>query len=144
MSAIFISDFIINKRIIQFIALKHIKSNPKKSNECWIIFLKKVKKTFILLYIVNTLYYNKIMVIEWNNEKNELLKKTRNVSFEQVKAEIEAHRNTDPVGNPAHKNQYITVVKIDDYPCVVPFVIMENGGWFLKTIYQSRKYKGKI
>ena len=32
------------------------------------------------------------MVIEWNNEKNELLKKTRNVSFEQVKAEIEAHK----------------------------------------------------
>lgn len=107
-------------------------------------FFEKSEKTFILLYIVNTLYYNKIMVIEWNNEKNELLKKTRNVSFEQVKAEIEAHRNTDPVENPAHKNQYITVVKIDDYPCVVPFVIMENGGWFLKTIYQSRKYKGKI
>jgi uncharacterized DUF497 family protein len=84
------------------------------------------------------------MVIEWNEEKNELLKRTRNVSFEQVKAEIDAHRNTNPVVNPVHPNQYITVVKINDYPCVVPFVEMENRGWFLKTIYQSRKYKGEI
>lgn len=84
------------------------------------------------------------MVIEWNEEKNELLKATRNVSFEQVKAEIEAKRNTEPMINPAHPNQYITVVKINDYPCVVPFVKMENGGWFLKTIYQSRKLKGKV
>lgn len=84
------------------------------------------------------------MVIEWNEEKNELLKATRNVSFEQVKAEIEAKRNTEPMINPTHPNQYITVVKINDYPCVVPFVEMENGGWFLKTIYQSRKLKGKV
>lgn len=84
------------------------------------------------------------MLIEWNEDKNEHLKQTRNVSFEQVKAEIEAHRNTEPAVNPAHPNQFFTVVKINDYPCVVPFVIGENGGWFLKTIYQSRKYKGKV
>lgn len=84
------------------------------------------------------------MKIEWNEEKNELLKQTRNVSFEQVVEEITAGRNTEPVVNPVHENQFITVVKINGYPCVVPFVIMENGGWFLKTIYQSRKYKGKV
>lgn len=84
------------------------------------------------------------MKIEWNAEKNELLKQTRNVSFEQVVEEINAGRNTEPAVNPAHPNQFITVVKINGYPCVVPFVVMENGGWFLKTIYQSRKYKGKV
>jgi hypothetical protein len=32
--------------------------------------------------------------------------------------------------NPTHQNQYITVVKINDYPFAVPFVVMENGGCF--------------
>ncbi len=32
----------------------------------------------------------------------------RNVSFEQVKAKIEAKRNTEPMINPTHPNQYIT------------------------------------
>ncbi len=32
----------------------------------------------------------------------------RNVSFEQVKAKIEAKRNTEPMINPTHQNQYIT------------------------------------
>ena len=59
-----------------------------------------------------------------------------NVSFEQAKEEIEKHRNTSPMVNHSHPNQYITVV--------VPFVDMENGGWFLKTIYQSRKHKGEV
>lgn len=54
----------------------------------------------------------------------------RNVSFEQVKAKIEAKRNTEPMINPTHPNQYITVVKINDYPFAVPFVVMENGGCF--------------
>lgn len=84
------------------------------------------------------------MKIEWNDEKNELLKTTRNLSFEQVKAEIEAHRNTEPVMNPAHESQFITVVEIDGYPVAVPFVITENGDWFLKTAYRCRKYKGRI
>ncbi len=84
------------------------------------------------------------MVIEWNNEKNELLKQTRNVSFEQVKDEIEKGAFIGPLSNPTHENQRIIITKINGYPCVVPFVVMEDGGWFLKTIYQSRKFKGKI
>lgn len=84
------------------------------------------------------------MEIHWNEEKNAWLKSARNVSFEQVVEEIAAGRNTAPMVNPSHPNQYITVVKIDDYPCVVPFVKEENGDWFLKTIYQSRKMKGKV
>lgn len=96
------------------------------------------------VYVVHTLCYNPAVVIEWSNEKNELLKATMNVSFEQAKEEIEKHRNTSPMINHSHPNQYITVVNINGYPCVVPFVMMENGGWFLKTIYQSRKHKGEV
>ena len=84
------------------------------------------------------------MRIRWDEEKNNLLKETRNASFEQVVEEIAEGRYTKPQANPAHPHQFITVVKINDYPCVVPFVQEEDGGWFLKTIYQSRKMKGRM
>lgn len=84
------------------------------------------------------------MIIKWNKEKDELLKATRNISFEQVVEEINAHRNTKPETNSVHQNQFITVVKINNYPCVVPFVIEENGDWFLKTVYPCRKMKGRL
>ena len=58
-----------------------------------------------------------------------------------MKAEIDAGRNTEPEVNPAHPYQFYTIVKLDGYPVFVPFVVMENGGWFLKTAYKSRKYK---
>lgn len=94
--------------------------------------------------IVITLCYYLSMIIEWNDDKNEMLKRTRNVSFEQVKAEIEAGRFIGPEENPSRENQMRIIVKINDYPCIVPFVEMENGGWFLKTVYQCRKMKGVL
>ena len=60
------------------------------------------------------------------------------MTFEQVVEEIEAGRNTEPQTNPAHPNQFITVVKINDYPCVVPFEKEPDGRWFLKAVYQSK------
>ncbi len=88
--------------------------------------------------------YHVNMQLRCNPEKNEILKATRNVSFEQVAEEIECGRNSEPVVNPSHPNQFVTVVKINDYPCVVPFVVEDGGGWFLKTIYQSRKEKRRL
>ena len=41
------------------------------------------------------------MKILWSEEKNDLLKETRNVSFEQVVEEIEAGRFTKPQTNPS-------------------------------------------
>ena len=82
--------------------------------------------------------------IKWNEDKNELLKRTRNVSFEMVQIEIDEGRYTEPEINKIHPHQYITIVIINDYPHVVPFVKEEDNTWFLKTIYPSRKYKGKI
>lgn len=84
------------------------------------------------------------MNYEWSEEKNELLKATRNLSFEQVKAEIEKGAFVGPERNPARENQQRIIVKIDGYPCVVPFVVTKNGDWFLKTIYPCRKMKGRI
>lgn len=84
------------------------------------------------------------MQLEWSDEKNEWLKQNRGICFEQVQAEIEAGRNTAPATNHAHEHQFLTVVKINDYPYVVPFVITDEKGWFLKTAYPCRKMKGRI
>lgn len=84
------------------------------------------------------------MVIEWNEEKNEFLKKARNVSFEQIAAEIKKGNFIGPEKNPARENQKRIIVKINDYPFAVPFVTTEKGNWFLKTAYPSRKLKGRI
>ncbi|MBR4569863.1 MAG: toxin [Candidatus Riflebacteria bacterium] len=83
--------------------------------------------------------------LKWNEEKNELLKATRKVSFEMVQNEVNKGKYTKPIINPAHpENQFIFVVSLNGYPHVVPFVIEDNDTWFLKTIIPNRKYKGKI
>ncbi len=76
----------------------------------------------------------------WNNEKNEKLKKERNVSFEQVVYHIEKGDLLDIVANPGekYKNQKIFIVNINDYAFLVPFVEGEKE-IFLKTIIPSRK-----
>jgi uncharacterized DUF497 family protein len=88
--------------------------------------------------------YNINMIIEWNEEKNRILKDTRAISFELVKEELEDGRFVGPEENPGHPGQMRVIVSIDGYPYAVPFVVMENGGWFLKTVYPCRKLKGRI
>ncbi len=68
------------------------------------------------------------MDISWSDEKDEVLKATRNVSFWQVKAEIEAGRFAGPKVNPARPGQYIIMVRLNDYPHIVPMVMDESGG----------------
>lgn len=84
------------------------------------------------------------MQIEWSYEKNELLKATRNISFEQVKAEIEKGCFIGPEINPTRQGQLRIIVKINNYPYTVPFVITKDGGWFLKTAYPDRKQKWRF
>jgi len=81
--------------------------------------------------------------VEFGPEKNELLKSTRNIGFEEV---IECIQNGDLLGNKIHhnklrSNQRIYIVSINSYAYIVPYVIdEENKKIFLKTIYPSRKY----
>lgn len=84
------------------------------------------------------------MEIRWNEEKNQLLKETRGVSFEQVEEEIAKGAFVGPEENPARENQKRIIVSLGGYPCVVPLVVEQDGNWFLKTIYPSRKMKGRI
>jgi len=86
-----------------------------------------------------------MITYNWNREKNLLLKKERNLSFEQIVSHIESGDLLDIV---EHQNQEkfshqkILIVQIEDYVIAVPFV--ENGKErFLKTIIPSRKLTKK-
>ena len=77
----------------------------------------------------------------WNEEKNELLKEERQISFEDVVFYISQGFLLDVLEHPnqeKYQGQKIFVVQIDDYAYLVPFVESEQG-IFLKTIIPSRK-----
>jgi hypothetical protein len=77
----------------------------------------------------------------WNIEKNETLKREREVSFEAVVFHIERGDLLDILEhyNPSrYPGQRIFVVKINNYAYLVPFVENESEV-FLKTVIPSRK-----
>jgi len=78
---------------------------------------------------------------DWNDEKNELLKKLRGVSFEQVVLAIVSGDLIDRVKNPnpeKYPNQRVFLVKIEDYIYSVPYV-EDDEKMFLKTIIPNSK-----
>ncbi|MEK7396885.1 MAG: BrnT family toxin [Candidatus Poribacteria bacterium] len=77
----------------------------------------------------------------WSEEKNQLLKSERNISFEEAILHISAGDLLDIIEhtNPEkYQKQRIFVVKMKDYAWLVPFVETEDE-IFLKTIIPSRK-----
>jgi len=77
----------------------------------------------------------------WNEDKNELLKSERQVSFEDIVFCIEKGFLLDVLEHPnqqKYKGQKIFVVQVDDYVYLAPFVENDNEV-FLKTIIPSRK-----
>ena len=78
---------------------------------------------------------------DWNDEKNELLKKTRGVSFEQIELAIATGDLVDRVKHPnpgKYPNQKVFLVRIEDYIYSVPYVEDDNK-IFLKTIIPNSK-----
>jgi len=86
-----------------------------------------------------------MITYNWNKEKNLLLKRERNLSFEQIILHIENGDLLDIVEHPNKEkfaHQKILIIKIEEYIISVPFV--ENGDErFLKTIIPSRKLTKK-
>ncbi len=79
--------------------------------------------------------------IKFNEEKNELLKATRKISFEDVLIFIKEKKLLDNIAHPNKKyaRQQIYIVEIKGYIYAVPYVInTEKKEIFLKTIYPSR------
>jgi uncharacterized DUF497 family protein len=80
-------------------------------------------------------------IFTWNSDKNELLKNERNISFEDIIVNINLGNELDIYDHPnkeRYPNQKISVVQVEDYVYLVPYV--ENDEEiFLKTIIPSRK-----
>ena len=78
----------------------------------------------------------------WNSKKNEILKRERGISFEEMAYLIESDQVIGIEENPGYPNQKMYVLEIDNYAIIVPYV--ENDDEiFLKTAFPSRKYKKK-
>ncbi len=81
----------------------------------------------------------------WNEEKNQRLKKERNVSFEAVVFHIQRGDLLDIVEHPnqeRYQGQRLFIVNIDGYGYLVPFTESEED-IFLKTIIPRRKATNK-
>jgi len=78
---------------------------------------------------------------DWSDKKNELLKKLRRVSFEQVILAIVSGDLIDRLKHPnpdKYPNQKVFLVKIENYIYSVPFV-EDDEKIFLKTIIPNSK-----
>jgi hypothetical protein len=79
--------------------------------------------------------------IRFNEEKNQLLKATRRVSFEDVLEALKDGNLLADIAHPSQKHslQRLYVVKIKEYVYAVPYIFnIEKKEIFLKTIYPSR------
>jgi len=82
--------------------------------------------------------------IEFDEQKNLILKETRGVNFDDV---LTCIKNNKVLGVEKHYNkskyinQSLLIVKINNYAYVVPFVVKNDNTIFLKTVFPSRKYK---
>lgn len=80
--------------------------------------------------------------LNWNSEKNEILKRERGICFEEIAYCIESGRIIGIEENPGYPNQKMYILEIDNYAIIVPYV--ENDiEIFLKTAFPSRKYTEK-
>ena len=78
---------------------------------------------------------------DWDDEKNERLKKERDISFEEVIIEIFEGNILADVKHPnkvRYPNQRMFIVGIDNYAYLVSYV-EDKEKVFLKTVMPSRK-----
>jgi len=77
----------------------------------------------------------------WDEDKNNILKQERGISFEEIVYYIQKGNLLDIIENPnneKYKNQKVFIINIDNYAYLVPFIENEEE-LFLKTIIPSRK-----
>jgi uncharacterized DUF497 family protein len=77
--------------------------------------------------------------LNWDSGKNEILKHTRGISFEEIAYLIESGQILGIEENPGRSNQKMYILEIENYAVIVPFVEKDNE-IFLKTAFPSRKY----
>ena len=82
--------------------------------------------------------------VRWSSDKAKILGgKTgrRGVSFEDCLLAMSEGKILDEIAHPTRKNQRLLILDIMNYAYAVPFVIEEDGTYFLKTVFPSRKYQ---
>lgn len=86
--------------------------------------------------------------IKFNEEKNQLLKATRGIGFEDVLGYIKKGDVLDNIAHPSQRypQQRLYVIELKGYIYAVPYIInSEKQEIFLKTIYPSgvlmKRYK---
>ena len=87
-----------------------------------------------MMYILHMKY-------DWNSDKNEWLKKQRNISFEQIVFHLsqgDVWMVADHPDQKKYSGQRIYFVVVENYVYLVPHII-EKEYIFLKTIIPSRK-----
>lgn len=78
---------------------------------------------------------------DWNEEKNEKLKKERNITFEVILSYLDEGKILDRIKHPnqgKYPNQSIFIIEHENYVYLVPFVEDDNK-IFLKTIIPNRE-----
>ncbi len=76
-------------------------------------------------------------LFQWNEDKNDWLKKTRGLSFELVVAAVHDGRVIVDVEHHSRPNQRIIIFDGGDYVCAAPYVT-DGKIKFLKTVYKNR------
>jgi len=78
---------------------------------------------------------------DWDDNKNNLLKETRDISFEEIVLSLSNNKLLEIVEHPnklKYPNQKMFIVEVRDFAYIVPFVEDEEK-YFLKKIYPSRE-----
>lgn len=94
-----------------------------------------IDKPYVLSYHLN------MKPFDWDQNKNNLIKATREVSFEDARMAFLNNKVLDDFPNPNQKKyprQRMSILEIDDYAYLVPYVENENV-IFLKTIIPNGK-----
>lgn len=80
-------------------------------------------------------------LFDWNDEKNEWLKREREVAFEDAMFHLTHDGLLDTIEHPSqtqYPGQRLFIINIDGYAYIVPFM-EDDDVIFLKTIIPSRK-----
>ena len=80
-------------------------------------------------------------LLDWNDKKNEWLKRERGITFEDVIFHLTHDGLLDTIEHPNQEQypcQRIFIISVDGYAYIVPFV-EDDDVIFLKTIVPSRK-----
>jgi len=78
---------------------------------------------------------------DWDDNKNDLLKQTRDISFEEIILSLANNKLLEIVehsNKQKYPDQKMFVIEVRNYAYIVPFV-EDDEKYFLKTIYPSRE-----